>query len=112
MRALAGLMLVALLALTGTPAKAQDGDEKADVVEKAMVQAFVGLTFIPLPLDLASLESLVGKDPPAPEMTGGCDPVINRNGHEIRCGPTVDPGPAEAPVPAPGGGNGGGVSSS
>lgn len=102
MRVLAGLMLLALLALSGAPAAAEAEDEESEAVAQAMIRAFLGFPLITLPLDLSSLESLTGEDPPAPEMTGGCDPVISHGGHEIRCGPVV------APDPIGGGGGGGG----
>lgn len=102
MRVVAGLMLLALLALPGTPAIAETGDEESEAIARAVVRAFLGFTSIPLTLDLSSLESLTDEDPPAPDMTGGCDPVLSRGGHEINCGPVA------VPVPPGGGGGGGG----
>lgn len=105
MRVLVGLLLVALFALAGAPATAETEDEQDQAVAGAVVRALVGFPFVNLPLELSALEILIAEDPPAPDMTGGCDPVITIHGHPAGCGsPLEDPAPAEG---GGGGGNGG-----
>lgn len=75
MRVLAGLMLVALLAVNGSPVAAETEDDAIESAATAMIRNILGFPFVALPFELAPVDGDDEVALPSPFMTGNCDPV-------------------------------------
>jgi hypothetical protein len=83
MRVLAGLVLIVLLVLVGTPAGAETDEEKSETVAQVMVRVWLQVQLLPLTFDIGEF---VSPAPSAPDGADGPDPVTGHGGKPLGSG--------------------------